>query len=328
MYLLILLGCWLLYKQWNQIPVFEHELHVEALKVGSTGVISEINYQIPISTTLAKHKDSAIVDIGFQQNNNHRQLSHRNSPVIDSLNSVYKSHFPDSLSFTGNLYYSSSTELLPLGKVNFNTVKEVEFSRYFHFGDVQVQRYGMHNKVTIEAYINAPIGGDGQHIYAVNSPSMTKPRFWSLRDISQAYYKIRIHTHSVDSVRLAFQTSGAIEISPMRQYQPELISGDKIVYGFVPNIDDEDNYKISSTTGHSTFNADGFIAPNEILFHIKYKDLENSQSRRVFLITAIISALVTVLIAFMIIFIYRAVVFVRNSMKQKPFGLDSKEEAS
>jgi len=119
----------------------------------------------------------------------------------------------------------------------------------------------------------------GEHNLFMGRPSMI-----ALEDISQQYYDIKLDYFLLDSVDLTFQFVGATEFSDMIP-EPDVMTMSSISF--------TDQRKIRQ------------INQNGLRFHVRFKELENRQNVRLFFLTSTMSALLTILIVFVILGIYK-----------------------
>lgn len=112
-----------------------------------------------------------------------------------------------------------------------------------------------------------------------------KPSLLDLFDISQCYYRIKIRTQLVNCIELNLLFSGANEFTFVDN-PPDSINAQKLFYRF-------QNERINNGIS------------KDIVFHVKTKELEGKQTARMFFVTAVLSALVTIFLAFFIVYGYR-----------------------
>jgi len=123
------------------------------------------------------------------------------------------------------------------------------------------------------------------------STSITRPKWYSLYDISQSYFTIKLLTNSIDSVSLTVDLVGASEFFTIND-KPTDVYGNKIIFNKRMKPGDEITIK----------------------FYARCKDLENLQTVRVFFITAFLSGLIMTFLAFFIIYFYRVYKFRKESI--------------
>lgn len=120
------------------------------------------------------------------------------------------------------------------------------------------------------------------HSYSdLGSTPTTKPRIYSLYDISQSYITLNFHTYSIDSINAVFDFAGATDFYEF-DHPAFNKTASKIEYRF-PFTDKDISIRL----------------------YLRFKDLENIQTVRVFFVTAILGGLVTIFFAFLIIYLYR-----------------------
>lgn len=120
---------------------------------------------------------------------------------------------------------------------------------------------------TIAPYIFPFFGG----------PITEAPRWGRLEDISQAYYNLRIKSETIDSIILNIDFVGAAKFSAMYP-EPDLVTMSSIEFNNPEKI--------------------FLIRSNGLKFHVKFEELENFQSIRVFAVTAIMSSFILIFVVF------------------------------
>lgn len=121
-----------------------------------------------------------------------------------------------------------------------------------------------------------------------NAP-YSRPKLYSLFDISQSYFRCRVKTNTIDNIRLAFYFEGATDVDDVK-VAADTIFGSSVIYN-IRNINETDS---------------------EILIYARFKDLENMQSLRLFVVSSLIGGLVMMFVGFLVIFLYRVVRQVRD----------------
>lgn len=135
-----------------------------------------------------------------------------------------------------------------------------------------------------------------------NTP-YSRPKLYSLFDISQSYIKLHVRTNTIDDISLSLDFDGATEIDDVRQVADSIYSS-RVVYN-ISNVDETDS---------------------EILLYVRFKDLENMQALRLFAVSSVIGGLIMVFIAFLVIYFYRLFARVRSD---RPAGeVEAEEETS
>lgn len=125
-----------------------------------------------------------------------------------------------------------------------------------------------------------------------NAP-YSRPKLYSLFDISQSYIRCRVKTNTIDHIRLAFYFEGATEVDDVK-VAADTIFGSSVIYN-IRNVNETDS---------------------EILIYARFKDLENMQSLRLFVVSSLIGGLIMVFVGFLVIYAYRVVRRVRSD---RPF---------
>ena len=144
--------------------------------------------------------------------------------------------------------------------------------------------------------------------HAFSAQHITRPPGWfSLRDISQAYFKINLKSESIDSINLKIDFDGATDFSQIYP-APDKVSMSSIEYHEFPKLN--------------------YIKYHGIVFHAHFKEFANMQSIRMFFLTAIMSALFTVIIVFLILAFYKVPVSLRKRMLKKKTDAASSKPAA
>ena len=263
----------------------------------------DFSYTLPISSVY--QRDYGAIEV-IPEASSGRKLhiwGYRNE--LDSLYRLSVDYFPDSLSNTNNpLFY--------IKLIQHQKKKHPKFYKVTQDGSPYPTAYvfGHCGSTTKRPYIlwqETFLKGDLLKTeFTLNEESLIRPKFFSLQDISQAYYEYHFISHSIDSVSLSLLNLGATEYAPKG----------------------EEGYE----NGLNSVKYDLRLSPakeNILRVHIRFKDLENSQSRRVFLVTSVLSGLITVFIAFIIIFAYklfRNIAALRISKKEENIIEDSIED--
>lgn len=97
------------------------------------------------------------------------------------------------------------------------------------------------------------------------------PNIFKLKDITQAYYRIKVNSKTIDSLRVIADFVGATEFSGMES-RPDIISMSSIEF--------------------NDFQRKPVL--NEITFHASFKETENIQVVRCFFLTAFMTLMLTV----------------------------------
>lgn len=325
-YLLILAGCWYFYSKWNDIPVIRQDISVERLdSLSHSHTCSAISIEqiLPVSSIYKETQTRTFIKnphiIYDREGSIRKKYQYNYEHELDSLRNIYLSHYPDSLDTPkGPLFCIKATSYQSKAQKYFEELTAedgiIEFAgkKYYQYAHEGTSKKAPHFQ-WIESFVHIPFinkyFGYSKEIEMRNEALKT-PSFFALRDVSQAYYEYRVISHSLDSIYLNISFLGAAEVSPSA-VDTYTLSGSRISYNlntFERAITYRNNKHIENS--------------NEkiIRFHVKYKDMENTQSRRVFLVSSIISGLITVFIAFLIIFIYRLILSIKE--RRSKFRID------
>lgn len=132
--------------------------------------------------------------------------------------------------------------------------------------------------------------------YSINAPgALAKPAWYNFEDISQSYYNIRLLCSDLDSVVFTMDFEGAVEFSNMYP-EPDITGMHFIRF--------KDKSKIL------------YIIKHGLVFHAKFKELENMQTIRMFAVTAILGGIAVVYVG--LFFIALAHFF--RWFKRHPYG--------
>lgn len=122
------------------------------------------------------------------------------------------------------------------------------------------------------------------------------PGWFTLEDISQAYCKFNLKSETIDSMYLRIDFVGATNFSTIDPV-PDDITMSSIAY--------KDQEKIKR------------IKDRGLYFHVKFSEFENRQNVRMFFLTAIMSALFTIFIGFLVLALYKLAVRKKIGKSQK-----------
>lgn len=137
-----------------------------------------------------------------------------------------------------------------------------------------------------------------------NAP-YSRPKLYSLFDISQSYFRCRVKTNTIDNIRLAFYFEGATDVDDVK-VAADTILGSSVIYN-IRNVSATDS---------------------EILIYARFKDLENMQSLRLFVVSSLIGGLVMIFVGFLVIYLYRVIRGVRDDRPLNEREPEEEEEDS
>lgn len=136
---------------------------------------------------------------------------------------------------------------------------------------------------------------------SINDPyaiAIGDPGWFALEDISQSYYRFEIRSKTIDTIRLEINFVGSTVFSQIVP-EPDDITMNTIVY--------HDSEKIEQIKQHGLF------------FHVKFVELENRQTIRLFFLTAIMSGLFTIFIGFLVLASYKTLF--RRKTENKDYSI-------
>lgn len=116
------------------------------------------------------------------------------------------------------------------------------------------------------------------------STMISKPSWFSFEDISQQYYDIKLRTYDIDSTTLSIEFCGVAEFSQMIP-QPDEVGMSSVVFTDYDKIEQ--------------------IESDGLKFHARFKELENMQQIRLFLLTSIMAGIIIIIIVFIIMSLYK-----------------------
>ncbi len=143
--------------------------------------------------------------------------------------------------------------------------------------------------------IEAP-GFSNPNVLNISGALPLIPNPFSLFDISKAKYHIDIKTSTIDSINLKFDFVGCCTFSKMAP-EPDVIDMHSITF--------TDQWKILQ------------IKDKGLDFYVKYEEFEKTQHIRLFILEAVISGLIILLISFLIIGCYKIINFKRLKTLEK-----------
>ncbi|MBR1505449.1 MAG: hypothetical protein IJ614_05010 [Prevotella sp.] len=114
--------------------------------------------------------------------------------------------------------------------------------------------------------------------------SLGSPKWYVLYDISQAYYDIRLNVNTIEAITLEFNFLGATKFSNM--------------------IPEPDEITMSSIKFYNPIKIMN-IKSNGLKFHAKFVELEGRQNFRLFCLSALMSALTTIILVFMVLALFK-----------------------
>lgn len=339
MYGLAFFIVWSIMKKWNEIPTREYEVtaeQIDTLRVNDVEQCSpflDINYNFNFTHYL-KTKDSydykisitnndiydieklvedyeevncifeddeedddcdyplsEILSIGYTRNgNNYSSIFNKDSAFVKLKN--YHLHFQeDSLiktyrAFYQNTFHENNTPVFYIeakakGIVSSQNLYNQKDTLIINNDDSIIASNTFIREKDSITVINKIYGSLGINCASKERETggvYSKPNFFSMYDISQCYFRFKIKNQSLPIGRIEISFQGANDLYVVNGY-PDHISNNRIIFNTLPKED--------------------------IVIMAKSKDFENLQNYRMFFLSSLLSALITIFLAFLVIFIYR-----------------------
>ena len=315
-----------LYYKWNSIPIYDIYINIDRIDErardnNSYNCIlgpdyqlvnhSEININLPYSYLL---KDS-VAQI-FIKNDAYRltrkmnsimtfselekESNFMNTSYLDSLLKVLKDFNAESHKTERNKNSNLDKQLVDIKDVSYlfhNKIKAVSYG--VNINKKSTSNYYVRDKYGIKCPVNVInhkhnglFESESQFECFYDSLAMSqkygvlsKPSVMALRDISQAFYRFHIRTQLINIVDVKVSFLGANNIKVI-ETEPDSINGQDYYYNFKKPV-------VSAGLG------------KDFVFHLESKEFEGIQKARLFFITTLLSAIVTLFLAFFIIYFYR-----------------------
>ncbi len=234
--------------------------------------------------------------------NRSKRLTNDFNTLRDSLLAIYKFAYKnDTAAGKSPIFYRkyetdayNSARLKPIQGIDFQDDKSIVNNSTDDHGIFRT--YFENSFTTSSKLIYESIGEQGfiDQMTQKNT-SIDKPSILNLFDISQCYYNIRIHSETIDSIYLVVNFTGANEFTFVES-KPDEVDCQQLIWNLK---------RVQSNPPHSWYKG----GKEHILFHVKSKELENKQNARVFFVSAVLSGLIILFLAFIIILVYRFVTF-------------------
>ena len=269
----------------------------ERINIDSTWIFNGNIEIIEKSDTMWRYNGTA----GKKSKQNH---AHLNKPYLNIESLINRFHNIDENAYLSDInkynrrffytkekfYFGRLSDFII--KTKSNKIEDIRDSAYIK------DRYFIYERLMSDILMLI-----GEHnIKVVDLPfstSITRPKWYSLYDISQSYFTIKLLTNSIDSVSLTVDLVGASEFFTIND-KPTDVYGNKIIFNKRMKPGDEITIK----------------------FYARCKDLENLQTVRVFFITAFLSGLIMTFLAFFIIYFYRVYKFRKESITDETQSIE------
>ena len=210
----------------------------------------------------------------------------------DSLYHLYKEVCQDSLLPISNSIFYLHTKIESNGIKQFSRKRSSKWgvSRLLNSGEDSInlcQKISYKEEsLIVESFHTYNVVALFEENKDMNYPIFSRPKWYSEYDISQSYYYFRINGDYTDNSTLKIDFVGVTQFSNMIP-EPDVASMNSIVFS--------DPEKIKQ------------IKENGLQFHATFTELQNSQNSRMFFVTALLCALIAIIITFCIISIYKII---------------------
>ena len=263
-----------------------------------------IYFNIPLSTAVSDDtvsEPNVLCDFGFELHNDSLNIKNncfnwvRNlykKDELDSLLAEYNSACPEGVEHDyGTVHYQkilTSQDNAPrFGTMQSRDKVYVRDNRYCGRHKFQFKQKGTSMELVDEDYKRCGFGS------VINEKGfvLSKPHILDLYDISQCYYKIKVESSTIDSINLNIHFEGANDFIFVNE-EPTEVNCQNVNYKIIQRLNPDGTYP-------------NLGIDKEIILHVKSREFENKQNSRMFFITAVLSGLIVLFIAFLIIFFYR-----------------------
>ena len=170
-----------------------------------------------------------------------------------------------------------------------NKTFKIQYSTYSRDSLAMISYFSTNSKVKGYADFNIACGIPKVAVWFLPwkqyvNTMISVPSWFTLEDISQQYYKIKLNSEKIDSISLRIDFCGVTEFSHISP-EPDEKGMSYIVFS--------DTKKINR------------ILCNGLEFHAGFKELSNMQQIRLFLLTSIMAGIVIIIVVFFIIGFYK-----------------------
>lgn len=205
----------------------------------------------------------------------------RDFGYLDSLRSFYRDSLK--LSYSDPMFYFKvNTTHKDMSSLLFNSKTQDEGDSTSHWHSEL--NYGFNKRTQTINVFGA--GFDQYSKYCI----LDKPSIFNLSDISQCYYRIHIQSHLVNYIFLNMYVYGANDIAFLNN-KPDTICNEQNYQYFFEN------------------HIQAYGVNEDIKLHVYSKELAGKQATRMFFLTSLLSAMITIFLTFLIIYIYRKFVY-------------------
>lgn len=277
-YILVLVACLTIYNMVHRVPVIKYTFHTECIHRNDEDKAKTNHTMISVRKPMSHVYDNgnpygSVLISRILTKDNLGYVS--NSRAADSLFNFYKEKIAKNIdeALIPSIFYSRVESSNSLEDVSNYVNKDwvIVDSIYTLYRSY----YDDKNKVIVaENYSPSELLEIGDKNLSL---PFSRPSWHSLYDISQSYYEIYVE-YADGETELSMNFLGVTELSKM-------------------NLE-PDKYTMSSFKMHT--------GPCMLLnFHAFYKELESKQNSRLFIISAVFSTLIAILVTFIVLSLYK-----------------------
>ena len=340
-YIIVFGATIMLYQRWTDVAVREIDIECESLhpipgnRVGDTGHLYEnvknLGCKIYIDIPFSK-----VDTVDYSNNYSLKLFKLPNESNISS--GCYESQYfdqalntfinvTDSLDYLSRWKYQLFYNKLTMTRDNFSlwlphymNSRDVDFVTSSDDSSVTVPVISTYSRKNFNTFTHqnetfVPEYQDLEISKREKYGVMSKPSWYDEYDVSQFYFKVNVKSRSVPTINLNFRIRGANNYTFI-DGTPDSLVGQQLYYSFT-----KDSLKRDS---------DKCLINQTLLIHVQSKELEILQQSRIFGVTALLSALITVFLAFLIIWICRLVYkrWNKNLLKKQEKQVDESSNES
>lgn len=303
LYLIFFIISIVIYNGIQIIPV--HHDEIELLRVyaddnDTTDYAFKIEYKIPMSFIF--EESDGLGKINCRVYHSPDSTKYIGSYFKrDSLFAIYKSFDEERFQFENrSLSYLKVSQKHTLFKQAIKFV-EKPWHREINGRIMAVSRHTYDNGAYIAECIFPNLINIGPSITDAKTGPLSRPRWYSLYDISQSYFDIKIDTDYKEGI-ICFDFVGATEFSKIDP-EPDVVSMSSIIY--------KDKDKIRE------------LKEKGLKFHVKHVELQNFQNSRLFFITALMGALFAIFITFFVLAMYKISRSIKKTINETRMSNDN-----
>ena len=294
-YLIVLAFALFVFWKIQRVPAHEETIAIESLGAEVDSVLNthyaNVSYHMPMSYSLDDSYGLGRLRISFDHEPKSFYYSEIGQDQIALYNKYYE--YQKMEPKKGNILFYAHSHL-----ENTAIVLGFDGDKEPYINDKQINyRYKTRDgAIETEWYRTVPYDMELKTIKALlTTAPYSRPSWWSLYDVSQSYYIIRLEGN-MKVKSLEFDFVGAVDFSTMYP-EPDVLTMNSI--SFV------DLQKIQEIKEHG------------LKFHAKFIELERNQTIRLFIVSAVLSALFAIFIAVFVLCCCRVLRSCRNNRMEK-----------